>query len=154
MTRSAFFRIAASGLALAIGIGAPASIAHARDGAEVRANPERAARVATRANDAMERGRASRALRFAEEAVLLAPADAGYRTLLGQAYLANGRFLSAEASFGAARELGAVDSRTVIGHALSLIATDRAAEALELVDANAATLPASDFGLPIWVLGR
>lgn len=154
MTRSAFFRIAASGLALAIGIGAPASIAHARDGAEVRTNPERAARVATRANDAMERGRAERALRFAEEAVLLAPADAGYRTLLGQAYLANGRFLSAEASFDAARELGAADSRTVIGHALSLIASDRAAEALELVDAHAATLPASDFGLALALAGQ
>lgn len=154
MTRSAFFRIAASGLALAIGIGAPTAIVYAGDSNGVRENPERAARVATRANEAMERGRAERAMRFAEEAVLLAPADAGYRTLLGQAYLANGRFLSAEASFDAARELGAVDSRTVIGHALSLIATGRASEALELVDANAATLPASDFGLALALAGQ
>lgn len=154
MTRSAFFRIAASGLALAIGIGAPSAIVYAGDSDGVRANPERAARVATRANEAMERGRAERALRYAEEAVTLAPADANYRTLLGQAYLANGRFLSAEASFDAARELGASDSRTVIGHALSLIATGRAAEALELVDANAATLPASDFGLALALAGQ
>lgn len=154
MTRSAFFRIAASGLALAIGIGAPTAIVYAGDSTGVRENPERAARVATRANEAMERGRAERALRFAEEAVTLAPADANYRTLLGQAYLANGRFLSAEASFDAARELGATDSRTVIGHALSLIATGRAAEALELVDANAATLPASDFGLALALAGQ
>lgn len=154
MTRSAFFRIAASGLALAIGIGAPTAIVYAGDSNGVRENPERAARVATRANEAMERGRAERAMRFAEEAVLLAPADAGYRTLLGQAYLANGRFLSAEASFDAARELGAVDSRTVIGHALSLIATGRASEALELVDATAATLPASDFGLALALAGQ
>ncbi|MBX9727549.1 MAG: SPOR domain-containing protein [Sphingopyxis sp.] len=154
MTRSAFFRIAASGLALAIGIGAPTAIVYAGDGTSARANPERAARVAERANEAMERGRAERALRFAEEAVTLAPADAGYRTLLGQAYLANGRFTSAEASFDAARELGAVDSRTVVGHALSLIASGRATEALELVDANAATLPASDFGLALALAGQ
>lgn len=154
MTRSAFFRLAASGLALAIGIGAPTALVHAGDGEAVRENPDRAARVATRASDAMERGRAERALRFAEEAVLLSPGDASYRTLLGQAYLANGRFASAEASFDAARELGATDSRTIIGHALSLIANARAAEALELVDAHAATLPASDFGLALALAGQ
>lgn len=154
MNRSAFFKLAASGLVMATGLGLPTAAVVAGDSQTPEINPARAGRAAERATEEMQRGRQERALRYAEEAVAMAPADANYRVLLGQAYLANGRFASAEASFGAARELGSTDSRAIIGHALSMIAVGRAAEAAELVDANAATLPASDFGLALALAGQ
>ncbi len=154
MNRSAFFKLAASGLVIATGLGLPTATVVAGDSRTPEVNPARAGRAAERATEEMQRGRQERALRYAEEAVAIAPADANYRVLLGQAYLANGRFASAEASFGAARELGSTDSRAIIGHALSMIAVGRAAEAAELVDANAATLPASDFGLALALSGQ
>lgn len=154
MNRSAFFKLAASGLVIATGLGLPTATVLAGDSQTVEVNPARAERSAERANEEMQRGRKERALRYAEEAVAMAPADASYRVLLGQAYLANGRFASAETSFGAARELGSTDSRAIIGHALSMIAVGRTAEASALVDANAATLPASDFGLALALSGQ
>lgn len=154
MTRNAIYKLAATGLIAAIGIGGPTATVMASDGDMPQVNPARAARSADKANQAMERGRLDRALRFAEEAVAMAPSDPSYRALLGQAYLASGRFASAEASFDAARELGATDSRTIIGHALTMIATGRANDALALVEANASTLPASDFGLALALAGQ
>ncbi len=154
MTRSAFYKLAASGIVLAVGIGGPTTTVMASDGDMPEVNPARAARSADKAGDAMTRGRMDRALRFAEEAVAMAPSDPGYRSLLGQAYLASGRFASAEASFAASRELGSTDSRTIVGHALAMIATGRADDALALVEAHAATLPASDYGLALALSGQ
>lgn len=154
MNRSAFFKLAASGLVIATGLGLPTAAVVAGDSRTPEVNPARAGRAAERAGEEMQRGRQERALRYAEEAVAMAPEDSSYRVLLGQAYLANGRFASAEASFGAARDLGSTDSRAIIGHALSMIAVGRAAEAAALVDANAATLPASDFGLALALSGQ
>ncbi|MFM6853333.1 MAG: hypothetical protein ACKOUM_04550, partial [Sphingopyxis sp.] len=154
MNRTALLKIAAAGVVAAIGLGAPSAVVMAGNGDAPAANPNRAARSADRAESMLSRGKAERALRFAEEAVAFAPSDAGYRSILGQAYMANGRFVSAEASFDAARQLGAVDSRTIIGHALALIATGRASDALALVDANAQTLPASDYGLALALGGQ
>ena len=154
MTRNAFFKLATTGVVAAIGLGVPSAVVMANGGDAPRENPARAARAADQASEALERGRISRAITFAENAVAMAPRDASYRSLLGQTYLAAGRFASAEQSFDAATALGAVDSRTLIGHALSLIATDRADSALALLDANAATLPASDYGLALALAGQ
>lgn len=154
MIRSVPFKLVALGLTALAGFGAPQAGLMADDGASSQVNPARAARSAERASDALERGRHERAVRFAEEAVAMAPADAEYRVLLGQAYMADGRFASAEASFDAARQLGAAHPRVIIGHTLSLIATGRNQQALDLIDANAATLPASDFGLALALAGQ
>ena len=154
MTRSVPFKLAAFGLTALVGFGAPQTALMADDGASSQANPARAARSAERASEALERGRHERAVRFAEEAVAMAPSDADYRVLLGQVYMADGRFASAEASFDAARQLGATHPRAIIGHVLSMIATGRSQQALDLIDANAATLPASDFGLALALAGQ
>lgn len=154
MTRSVSFKFAAFGLTMLAGIAVPQAGVMADDGASPQSNPARAARAAERASEALERGRHERAVRFAEEAVASAPADAEYRVLLGQVYMADGRFASAEASFDAARQLGADHPRVIIGHVLSLIATGRNQQALDLIDANAATLPASDFGLALALAGQ
>ncbi len=154
MTRSVPFKLAAFGLTALVAFGAPQAALMADDGAAPQLNPARAARQAERASEALERGRHDRAVRFAEEAVAMAPNDAEYRVLLGQTYLASGRFASAEASFDAARQLGSTHSRVIVGHILSLIANGRNQQALDLIDANAANLPASDFGLALALAGQ
>ena len=154
MTRTALLKLAATSAIALVGIGAPSAIVMANGGDAPRENPARAARSADRAEAALERGRIDRAVTFAEAAVLLSPNDAAHRSLLGQAYLAAGRFQSAADSFEAASQLGATDSRSVIGHALALIGTGRADQAVTLLDANAQSLPASDYGLALAMAGQ
>ncbi|MEQ1687197.1 MAG: SPOR domain-containing protein [Sphingopyxis sp.] len=154
MTRTAWLKLTASGLIASVGLGVPSAALNASDGEQPRVNPGRASNSANRAVQMLQRGRADRAVSYAEEAVAMNPNDAGHRALLGQAYLAAGRFISAEASFDAARQLGASDARTVIGHSLAMIALNRTGEALALIDANASTLPASDYGLALAMAGQ
>ena len=76
-----------------------------------------AAKAASRAEKWLEKKKLDRAVAEAEAAVAAAPQDAGYRMLLGRAYLASGRFRSAAASFSDALALD--PSRT--GAALNLV---------------------------------
>src|SRR5689334_20481433 len=55
--------------------------------------------LATRAMLALNSNHIPAAIDFAERAVAQNPADAGFRALLGNAYLAGGRFVSAEAAY-------------------------------------------------------
>ena len=55
--------------------------------------------VAMRAHVALQQGDVAGAISLAERAVEKSPTDAAFRTLLGNAYLAGGRFRSAEAAF-------------------------------------------------------
>ncbi len=151
MIRSTPFKIAFSALALAV-VAAGTSVS--ADSGSNAVNPARAARSAERASDLMRDHHADRALRYAEDAVALDPANPAHRAMLGQVYLSLGRFASAEQSFADATTLGASDSRTVIGHALSMIANAHPAEAVQLLDAHAQTLPASDYALALAVAGQ
>jgi D-alanyl-D-alanine carboxypeptidase len=154
MTRTAFLKLTAASAIASIGLGVPSSALFASDGDVPQVNPERAANSAERAEEMLGRGRVDRALRFAEAAVDMDPSAGSHRVVLGQAYMASGRFLSAEASFAAARELGSEDARTIIGHSLSLIATGRSEDALGLLDQYASSLPASDYGLALALAGQ
>ena len=58
-----------------------------------------ASHSAAKAELALQKGKASKAVQHAEAAVLASPRDAGARTLLGNAYLESGRFQSAAQSF-------------------------------------------------------
>jgi D-alanyl-D-alanine carboxypeptidase len=154
MNRNAMWKFSASA-ALAVAAAAVPSFAVTATGGEASAaRPEQAARSAARAEQALERGRTERALRYAEEAVAFDPNNAAHRTTLGQAYMASGRFLSAAESFSAARQLGATDSRTIIGQALSMIAIGRNTDAVQLLDANMGSIPASDYGLALALAGE
>ena len=53
------------------------------------------------------------------------PRNAGYRAVLGAAYLETGRFASAATAFGDALDLGDQDPRTVLSYALAKVATGR-----------------------------
>lgn len=154
MNRLAIWKFSASAAVALAAAAMPGFAVNANSGEPNAAQPDRAARSAERAERMMERGRAERALRFAEEAVAFEPLNPAHRSMLGQAYLASGRFASAAESFAAARELGATDARTIVGHALALVAVGRDREAVALLDASMSSIPASDYGLALALAGE
>src|SRR3546814_3639618 len=84
--------------------------------------PQTAAKSANDAREALEDGKVGKAVGLAEQAVSASPRDGGYRALLGQAYLNDGRFASATAALGEAVDLGVRDGNTVIALTLAHIA--------------------------------
>lgn len=147
---------ALSGTVLLAGLAAayPAGAVMADGDRGDQVRPDRAEREAVRAERELERGRLDRAITYAEAAVEWDPSNGEHRSILGQAYMGAGRFVAAEQSFSAARELGDTSTRSVIGHALSLIAGDRAADAVQLLDAHRDSLPATDYGLGLALAGE
>lgn len=95
----------------------------------------------------------ARAVQSAEAAVSAAPQDAAYRQLLGRAYVASGRFISAETALGDAITLGNRDARTVISLALVKVALGKNDAARELLAAHADVVPAGDYGLAMAMAG-
>lgn len=95
----------------------------------------------------------ARALLDAERLVEAQPREASARTLLGRAYLANGRYASARTAFEDALTLGANDPRTIIS--LSLVRTGMGDPegARALLSARIDSLPASDYGLAMAMAG-
>jgi Flp pilus assembly protein TadD len=95
-----------------------------------------------------------RALLVAEQLVEASPREAANRTLLGRAYLANGRFASARTAFEDAMTLGANDPRTIISLALVRTGLDDAHGARDLLSDHIADLPAADYGLAMAISGN
>ncbi|HET9510123.1 MAG TPA: tetratricopeptide repeat protein, partial [Sphingomonas sp.] len=115
-------------------------------------NPARAAAEAKIARKALDKHHADRAIAKAEAAVALDPRNAGYRSLLGQAYLAAGRFPSAVAALSDALALDPSDGAAALHLALAQIATgqwDAARGTLTTHD----TIPAKDRGLAFALAG-
>lgn len=154
MNRKLLMKLALSGFVLGVtttGCTSMGSTAAAPSGAAGK--PVGAAKSADGARAALEAGKASRAVTLAEAAVAASPRDAGYRALLGQAYLNDGRFVSATGALQEAMELGAVDGNTVIALALAQIARGQAADAVKLLHDNRDKVPASDIGLALALAG-
>ncbi len=154
MNRLAIWKLSATAALAVASAAVPSFTVNANGGEASAVQPERAARSAARAEQQMERGRADRALRFAEEAVAFDPQNAANRAMLGQVYMASGRFASAAESFAAARQLGATDSRTLVGQALAMVAMGQSADAVVLLDANMSVIPAADYGLALALAGE
>jgi Flp pilus assembly protein TadD len=95
----------------------------------------------------------ARALLQAEELVAAVPTDAGYRALLGRAYLANGRYDSARTAFRDAVALGNRDPRTIISLSLAETGLGNGAGARALLSDHIADLPAADYGLAMAMAG-
>ena len=95
----------------------------------------------------------ARALLDAERLVEAQPREAAYRTLLGRAYLANGRYQSARAAFEDALALGATDPRTLVSLALVRTGLGDASGAHQLLADHISDLPAADYGLAITMAG-
>lgn len=138
-----------SALALCAAAGGVA-IAGERSAAQV----ERDARDdATKAAKALARHNGEGAVRYAEFAVSLKPQDAGYRALLGQAYLAAGRFGSARAAFTDSLTLSPGDGRVALNLALAQVGDGDWAGARQTLDRNSGSIPVSDRGLAMALAG-
>ncbi|AUW59163.1 pilus assembly protein TadD [Sphingobium sp. SCG-1] len=108
---------------------------------------------ATLAEKALAKRDVAAALAAAETAVAAKPDDAGYRLLLGRAYLADGRFVSAETALSDAMTLGNTDARTIVSLALAKVALSNSAGAREVLAVNMDHVPATDYGLAMAMAG-
>jgi len=107
-----------------------------------------------KAQTALEDGKTDRAVTHAEAAVLAEPRNAGYRAMLGAAYLESGRFASASTAFGEAIELGDTDARTALSYALTKVAMGDNASALTMLSDFEGAIPAADLGLAMALAGQ
>ncbi|MGK2912296.1 MAG: tetratricopeptide repeat protein [Sphingobium sp.] len=155
MKNKALFNVAASSLLLGVTmVGCTSGAAMmARPGAATNKADQQAVASAATAERALLKRDAMLALTSAESAVAATPENASYRLLLGRAYLANGRFTSAEAALNDAMALGNNESRTIVSLALAKIGLGRSAEARELLVAHADSVPATDYGLAMAMAG-
>lgn len=128
---------------------APA-VADARHDARAQ---KKAAEAAVKAGKAMKKRQWEKAIAGAEAAVALNPADAGYRTLLGSAYLKGGRFASAEAAYRDVMTLQPENATVALNLALAQVGAGRWAEARATLERHAAAIPAADRGLALALAG-
>lgn len=153
MNRKLLRNIAVSGFALSVVTGCSGMAKMANAAPESAGAPATAAKSADKARDALEAGKPTKAVALAEAAVAGNPRDAGYRALLGQAYLNDGRFASATSALGDAMELGAKDGNTVIALTLAYIAQGKNDQATDLLKRNFDVVPAADMGLALALAG-
>jgi D-alanyl-D-alanine carboxypeptidase len=109
---------------------------------------------AKKAEKALAKGKAERALTFAELAVEADMQNRDYRALLARIYMSQGRFVAAERTLMDVMELGQVDPRTVISLSLARIAQGNVDSAISLVESNRSILPVSDYALTLALAGR
>jgi D-alanyl-D-alanine carboxypeptidase len=153
MNRKMLMNLAVSGFVLSVATGCSGMGKMADAPSRAAGKPATAAKSADQARAALEAGKVSKAVGLAEAAVAASPRDASHRTLLGQAYLNDGRFASASAALTEAVELGATDSNTIIALTLAQIAQGKNDEAIALLVAHRDTVPASDTGLALALAG-
>lgn len=109
---------------------------------------------ATRALAALNSNNVPAAIDLAERAVAKTPNDAGFRALLGNAYFAGGRFLSAEQAYRDALALYSDQPQVVLKLALVEIAQGKHGQAISVLNERRDILDASDYGLAIALAGR
>lgn len=153
MNRKVLINLAVSGFVLSVVTGCSGMGKMANAAPSNEPVPASASKAADKAREALEAGKVSKAVSLAEAAVATSPRDAGFRALLGQTYLSDGRFASASTALNDAVELGAKDSNTVIALTLAYIAQGKNAEASDLLKRNFEVVPASDMGLALALSG-
>lgn len=115
---------------------------------------QQASAFQAKAQAAVQKGRLAEALGFAEKAVELSPRDVGYRMMLADLYLKNGRFQSAETTFSDVQRLDPDNRRAAFSIALARIALGRPAGAVAELDRIAETAAAADIGLAYALAGE
>lgn len=111
------------------------------------------AKYAKKAEKALSKGKVEDAIVYAERSVAGVGNDPTTRALLGQSYMAAGRFYSAERSFLDAMELGQNDARTILSLGLSQLAQGKANKAKQLIESNRQYIPTADYGLALALAG-
>lgn len=109
---------------------------------------------ATRALAALNANNVPLAINLAERAVAKTPNDAGFRALLGNAYFAGGRFLSAEQAYRDALTLYPSQPQVVLKLTLVEIAQGKNDRAVALLHDSRDVLNASDYGLALALAGH
>jgi Flp pilus assembly protein TadD len=109
--------------------------------------------IATRAQMALAANDVATATSLAERAVENSPRDAGFRALLGNCYLAAGRFASAEAAFKDSLSLIANQPQVVLKLALVEISQGKNDEAKYLLAQAQNILDPADTGLALALAG-
>ena len=153
MNRKMLMNLAVSGFILSVATGCSGMDKMADAPSRAAGKPALAAKSADQARTALAAGKVSKAVGLAEAAVAGSPREASYRTLLGQAYLNDGRFTSATAALNEAIELGATDSNTILSLTLAQIAQGKNLDAVALLTQHRETVPASDIGLALALAG-
>ncbi len=115
---------------------------------------EGAAKLFARAQAEAGQGRLAEALTLAERSVELAPRDVGYRMLLADLYLKNGRFQSAETTYADVLELDPGNARAGLTRALAMIGQGKTGEATLELDRISTTGSPSDVGLAFALAGQ
>ncbi len=156
MTRTSTLRWAASALVLGSTMMLGSVSGQAAGTAAV--SQEQAARqavgLAKRASKALVKKKAVKAVAFAEQAVALDSRNASYRMVLGQAYLAAGRFQSAEQSFADTLTLNPENDRAALNLALAQVALGKSEAAQSTLADYRDKLAAADFGLAMALAGN
>lgn len=156
MNRTAF-KIAASATMVALtmtSVAAPSGAVR-RFGERANSPTDREARqFYDQAGRALQQGNVAQAVGLMERAVAASPQDVGYRMLLGDAYLRNGRFNSARATYAEAVQLDPSNVRGALSVALIHIAQGHPAAAVGILDNIAERAPAADVGLAYALAGQ
>src|SRR5512139_3186625 len=105
--------------------------------------------LATKAQLALAANDVVSAISLAERAVERSPQDAGFRALLGNSYLAGGRFASAEAAYRDSLSIYAAQPQAVLKLALVQIALGKNEEANLLLAESQGLVDPSDAGLAL-----
>ncbi|AKH42525.1 tetratricopeptide (TPR) repeat protein [Altererythrobacter atlanticus] len=109
---------------------------------------------ASKAENALAKGKHDKAIDYAEASVMAEPRNAEYRAMLGNAYLDAGRFASAATSFDDAMRLGDNTARTALSLALALTGEGKHGEAAALLNDWEGEIPVSDLGLALTIAGQ
>jgi Flp pilus assembly protein TadD/cell division protein FtsN len=149
-------KIAASSLVLGSAILAGLGASHAGEtgAASKHSNMSRAAELAAKkAQKAIADHKVDDAVVSAERAVALMPQDPSYRFLLGEAYMAAGRFTSADSAYTDTLALSPGHERAALKLTLAKIAMGHSQDALKVLEANKASLSVADYGLAVALAG-
>lgn len=122
--------------------------------ASVTAAAPPASELAAKAEKALAKNKLAAAVESAEAAVAASPRDAGFRMLLGRAYLASGRYKSASTSFADALALDPARGRAALSVALTRIGLGEQETARDLLARHGSVIPAGDRGLAIALAGN
>nr|WP_294850218.1 SPOR domain-containing protein [uncultured Sphingomonas sp.] len=110
--------------------------------------------LATRAQAALAENDVQQAIALAEKAVENTPNDAGFRTLLGNCYMAAGRFSSAEAAYKDSLSLMAQQPGVIMKLALVQISLGKNDDALALLQDGQDLVDHADLGLAVALAGN
>lgn len=122
--------------------------------ADSTAQDRQAAQLHAQAARQLREGALTQAQAAMEQAVGLSPRDAGYRLLLADIYLRQGRFESARATFADVLELDPSNNRAGLSFALTQVALGRPAAAVAQLEQMAGNAPAADVGLALALAGQ